>query len=66
MFRHQMCHPQEAYFVTLLNYICTISALAKINEVFKTLKLSNVIKRSLLNEVYMVAVYTVCNKYGIY
>ena len=66
MFRHQMCHPQGAYFATLLNYVSTISALAKINEVFKTLKLSNVIKRSLLNEVYMVAVYTVCNKYGIY
>ena len=63
MFRHQMCHPQAACSVTLLNYISTIAALVKINKDFKTLKLSNVIK---LHEVYMVAVYTVCNKYGIY
>ena len=26
MFRHQMCHPQGACFVTLLNYISTIAA----------------------------------------
>ena len=32
MFRHQMCHPQGACFVTLLNYIGTIAALAKINS----------------------------------
>ena len=31
MFRHQMCHPQGACFVTLLNYISTIAALAKKN-----------------------------------
>ena len=65
MFRHQICHPQVACFVTLLNYICTIAALAKINNVFKTLKLSRAIKW-LLHEVCMVAVYTVCKKYGIY
>ena len=60
MFRHQMCHPQEACFVTLPNYISTIAALVKINEVFKTLKLSNVIKWLLLHEVCMVAVFTGC------
>jgi hypothetical protein len=27
MFRQQMCHPQGACFVTLLNYISTIAAL---------------------------------------
>ena len=26
MFRHQMCHPQGACFVTSLNYIGTIAA----------------------------------------
>jgi hypothetical protein len=31
MFRHQMCHPQGASFVTLVNYLSTIAALAKIN-----------------------------------
>ena len=66
MFRHQMCHPQGACLVTLLNYISTIAVLAKINEVFKTLKLSNVIKWLLLHEVCLVAIYTICNKYGIY
>ena len=35
MFRHQMCHPQGAFFVTSLNYISTIAVLAKINKVFK-------------------------------
>ena len=44
MFLHQMCHPQGACFVTLLNYISTIAALAKIDKVLKTLKLSSVIK----------------------
>ena len=44
MFRHQMYHSQGACFVTLLNYISTIAALAKINEVLKTLKLSSVMK----------------------
>ena len=48
MFRHQMCHPQGACFVTLLNHIITIAAIAKINEVFKTLKLSSVLKWLLL------------------
>ena len=66
MFRHQMCHPQGACLVTLLNYLSTIAVLAKINEVFKTLKLSNVIKWLLLHEVCLVAIYTICNKYGIY
>ena len=55
-----MCHPQEVCFVTLLNYISTIAAFAKINKFFKTLKLPNVIKRLLLHAVCMVAVYTVC------
>ena len=44
MFRHQMCHPQAARFITLPNYISTIAALVKINKAFKTLKLPNVIK----------------------
>ena len=40
MFRHQMCHPQGICFVTKLpNYISTIAALVKINEIFKKLKL---------------------------
>ena len=65
MFRHRMCHPQGACFVTLPNYINKIAAL-KINKVFKILKLSDVIKWLLLHEVCMVAVYTICNKYGIY
>ena len=60
MFRHQMCHPQGACFVTSPNYISTIAVFAKINQVFKTLKLSTVIKWLLLNLVCMVAVYTVC------
>ena len=50
MFRHNMYHPQGACFVTLPNYISTIAALAKINGVFKTLKLCNVIKWLLLHE----------------
>jgi hypothetical protein len=41
MFRHQICHPQEACFVTLLNYTSTIAALAKSNKVFKTLNSNN-------------------------
>ena len=44
MFRHQMCHPQGARFVTLPNYISIIAALVKTNKAFKTLKFSNVIK----------------------
>ena len=60
MFRHQMCHHQGACFVTLPNYISTIATLVKINKIFKTLKLSTVIKWLLLHEVCMVAVYTVC------
>ena len=60
MFRHQMCHPQGACFVTLLSYISTIAVLAKINKIFKTLKLSSMIKWSLLYAVCMLAVYTVC------
>ena len=51
MFRHQMCHPQGAFFVTLLNYVSKIASFAKINKVFETLKLSNVIKWLLLHEV---------------
>jgi hypothetical protein len=35
MFRQQMCHPQGAYFVTLLNYIITIAAFIKINKSLK-------------------------------
>ena len=66
MFRHQMCHPQGTCSVTLPNYISIIAALAKMNKVFKTFKLPNVIKWLLLHEVCLVAVYTVCNKYGIY
>ena len=66
MFRHQMCHPQGACFVTLPNYVSTIAAVVKINKIFKTLKLSNVKERLLLHEVYMVAVYTVRNKYAVY
>ena len=53
MFRHQMCHPQGA-FITLPNFISTIAALDKINKIFKTLKLSNMIARLLLHEVCMV------------
>ena len=60
MFRHKMCHPQGACFVTLPNYISTVAAVVKINIVFKILKLSNVIKWLLLHEVCMVAVYTIC------
>ena len=60
MFRHQMCHPQGAFFVTLPNYISTIAAVAKINKVFKTLRLPNMIKRLLLHEVCTATVYTVC------
>ena len=37
MFRHQICHPQGACYVTLLSYIITIVALVKINKIFKTL-----------------------------
>ena len=59
MFRHQMYHPQGACLVTLLNYISTIAALVKINKIFKTLKLSNVIKCLLLREVCLVAVHTI-------
>jgi hypothetical protein len=66
MFRHQMCHPQGTYFVTFLNYLSAISALAKINKVFKRVELSSVIEWLLLQEVCLVAVYTVCKKYGIY
>ena len=69
MFRHQMCRPQGACFVTLLHYVSTVAALVKINKVFKifkTLKLSSVIKRLLLYAVCLVAICTVCNKYGIY
>ena len=51
---------RELAFITLPNYISTSAALAKINEVFKTLKLSSVIKWLLLHEVCLVAVYTVC------
>ena len=60
MFRHQMCHLQVARFVTLLNYISTIATLAKLNQVFKTLKVSVVIKLLLLYEVCMAALYTIC------
>ena len=56
MFRHQMCHPQGACFITLPNYVSKIAALLKINKVFKALKLSNVIKLLLLHEICMVAV----------
>ena len=38
MFLHQMCHPQGACIVTLLNYISKTAALAKINKIFKALK----------------------------
>jgi hypothetical protein len=55
-----MCHHQGASLVTLLNYLSTITALFKINKIFKTLHLSNVIKRLLVHEVCMVAVYTIC------
>ena len=51
-----------SFLHTLPNYISTTAALAKINEVFKALKLSNVIKWLLLHAVCMVAVCTVCNK----
>ena len=60
MFRHQMCHPQGAYSATLLNYISTIAALAKINKVFKTLKLSGMIKWLVLHAVCLVAIQTIC------
>ena len=66
MFRHQMSHPQGACFVSLPNYVSTIAALAKINKVYKTLKLSSVIKWLLFHVVCFVAVYTRCNKCGIY
>ena len=32
MFRHKMCHPQGACFVTLINYIRKIAAPVKINK----------------------------------
>ena len=51
MFRHQVCHPQGACLGTLLNYISTIGILVKSSKVFKTLKLSSVIKWLLLHEV---------------
>ena len=60
MFRHQMCHPQGACFVTLPNYMSKIGALAKINKAFETLKLSSMIKRSLLHEVCLVVIFTIC------
>ena len=66
MFRHQMCHPQGACFITLPNYTSTIAAVVKCNKIFITLKLYSVIKWLLLHQVCMVAVYRVCNKYGIY
>ena len=44
MFRHKLCHPQGAFFVNLPNYVSTIATLARINKIFKTLKLSSVIK----------------------
>ena len=65
MFRHQMCHPQRACFVTLLNYISKIAALAKINKIFKTLKLRYVPGRytSSINTqfVYTTTKQTSCN-----
>ena len=66
MFRHHCVILRELDFITLTKYICPIADLVKINKIFKTLKLSNVIKLLLLHEVCMVAVYTICNKYGIY
>jgi hypothetical protein len=30
MFRHQMCHPLGAFFITLPNYISTIAALLQL------------------------------------
>ena len=66
MFPHQMCHRQGACFVTLSNYINKIAAVFKINKVFRILKLPSVIKRLLINEVCLVAVSTICNKYGNY
>jgi hypothetical protein len=44
-----MCHPQGAFFVTSLNYLSTITAVAKINKAFKTLKLPNVVKWLILH-----------------
>ena len=66
MFRHHCVTLRELTFITLPNYISTIAALIKINQVFKTLKLSNVIKWLLLHEVCVVAVYTICHKYVIF
>ena len=60
MFRHQMCRPQEACFVTLPNYVSKIAAVVKISNPFKILKLSKMIKRLLLHAVSTVAVYRVC------
>jgi hypothetical protein len=63
MFRQQVCHPQGARFVTMLNYISTIAALAKINKIFKILKLSSVIKwlgLQLFRSVYDGRIYSLC------
>jgi hypothetical protein len=60
MFRHQTCRPHGVCFVISLRYVSTIAVLVKINKVFKTLKLSNVIKWLLLHEVCLVTVCTVC------
>ena len=60
MFRHHCVILRELAFVTLPNYISTIAALVKINKIFKTLELSNVIEWLLLHEVCMLAVYTIC------
>ena len=65
MFRHHCVIIRELAFISLPNYIRTIASLVKINKIFKTLKLSPVIKWLLLHEVRMVAVYTVCNTHGI-
>ena len=46
MFRHQLCHPRGACFVTLPNYVSTIASFAKINKI---LKLSNTIKFNTFN-----------------
>ena len=54
MFRHYCVILRELAFITLPNYIGTIAALDKINKIFKTLKLSNMIARLLLHEVCMV------------
>ena len=66
MFRHKMCHPQGACSITLPNNVTTTAALVEINKVFKTIKLSDVIKRLLLHEICLVALNKMCNKYGIY